>query len=337
MKSDTALRPTRALDLVAIGNPVLDVVVRCSGLPMWDDKNLGHSAEQFAGGSEANVACAASRLGLRTALFGNIGQGHAAGFLAKELRRFGVHDVFLRRRRADTCATAVIFVSDAGERAITYVPMRKQPDRWADLQQMLPRTRCIYTLPYDMAAFERIAAAANAAGTLVAVDVERAVASTPLALATLGSRVDILFFNETGFSSLTGSPPSLAGAAAFIQTTKATVLVVSLGPRGALAVDRGGQGAMQAAYPAEVVDTTGAGDTFNAAFLVAFLRGDALKTALAHACAAACHCIAARGARAGLPTWEQIAALQLVHPPSRNTSRPDAASAPDPVPTCSFL
>ena len=314
MTSGVTQQSLREMDIVAIGDPVLDIVVRSSTLPKWDDKNLGESAVQLAGGSEANVACAASRLGLRTALFGNMGSGHEARFLAHALRRFGVNTAFLRRQRAISGATAVIFVSDAGERAITYVPMQRQPNRWLELRRLLARTHCIYTLPYDMGAFLRMGTAANSAGTLVAVDIERAVASRPLALSTLRACVDVMFFNEAGFSTLTGVQATVEAAADFIQTSRAQVLVVSLGPRGALAVGRDGQCASQAAYPAEVVDTTGAGDTFNAAFLAAFLRGHDLQTALAQGCAAACYCIEAQGARAGLPTPDQIAALQLSRP-----------------------
>lgn len=312
----------RKLDLLAIGDPVLDVVVRSAALPTWDDKNLGVSVHHFAGGSEANAACVASRLGLRTALFGNLGDGHEARFLADELRRFGVGDTYLRRQSATACATAVIFVSKSGERAITYVPMRKRMDRWDELEQMLKQTHCIYTLPYDMVEFGRLADAAHVAGALVAVDIERAVASMPQARPVLSSGVDYMFFNEAGFLQLVGTAVSQSAAAEFIQTTRAQVLVVSLGPRGAIAVDRHGGCASQDAYPAMVVDTTGAGDTFNAAFLAAHLQGRDLKSALAQGCAAACHCIEAVGARLGVPTLEQIARLQISRPlavESKNT------------------
>ncbi len=321
MNRGGTMHSPRKLDLVAIGDPVLDVVVRGSHLPVWDDKHLGRSVHQFAGGSEANAACAASRLGLRTALFGNLGDGHEARFLADELRRFGVSETYVRRQTATTCATAVIFVSESGERAITYVPMRKRMDRWDELEQMLEQTRCIYTLPYDMIAFKRLADAARVAGTLVVVDIERAVASVPQALPVLSDSVDYMFFNESGFSGLVGTPASPSTAADFIQTTTAQVLVVSLGPRGAIAVDREGAFATQEAYQAKVVDTTGAGDTFNAAFLAAYLLGRDLKSALAQGCAAACHCIEAEGARLGMPTQQQIAELQTSRPLTVNSKK----------------
>lgn len=305
----------RALDILAIGDPVLDVVVRCDTLPTWDDKLLGQSARQLAGGTEANAACAFSRLGLRAALFGDVGDGHEAAFLVDGLQQFGVSDIYLRRLVGTTCATAVVFVSDAGERAITYIPMHKSVDRWNELEQVLGQTRCIYTLPYNMVDFKRLSSAAQRAGTLVAVDIERAVAKAANARAVLSVGVDFMFFNEAGFRSLVDSVASLATATEFIKTTAAQVLVVTLGPQGAFAVDRNGNRAVHAALQANVVDTTGAGDTFNAAFLTAHLRGLDLQSALAQGCAAACFCIEAQGARAGLPTSEQVAALQATRQP----------------------
>jgi ribokinase/sulfofructose kinase len=50
-----------------------------------------------------------------------------------------------------------------------------------------------------------------------------------------------------------------------------------------------------------VADTTGAGDTFNAAFLVLWLEGRELDACLRFACAAAGHAVTAIGARSGMP------------------------------------
>jgi len=80
---------------------------------------------------------------------------------------------------------------------------------------------------------------------------------------------------------------------------------VTLGAAGAMAIDRT-DFAVQEAFPARIVDTTGAGDTFNAAFLVALLDGASLRRALRFACAAASCTVAALGARSGLPTRQAV-------------------------------
>lgn len=75
-----------------------------------------------------------------------------------------------------------------------------------------------------------------------------------------------------------------------------------------MAVDRFGF-AKQPAFARPVVDTTGAGDTFNAAFLVATIEGQTLHSALRFACAAASCTVAAVGARASLPDRRTVQAI----------------------------
>jgi ribokinase/sulfofructose kinase len=316
----------RPFDLVAVGDPVLDVVIHSAQLPRWDDKHLGRSMRQFAGGTEANAACAASRLGLRVAMFGGLGEGPAAEFLHRELLRFGVEDTWLSRRSEVSAATAIVYVSETGERAITYVPAGGVGDRSDELAAMLRRTRCVYTVPYDATGLQRLAAAARAAGTEVAVDVERAVAAVPGAWPALAECADLMFFNETGFAMVAGRAPTLATASALLRQTRARMLVVTQGVNGALAVDRHGRAVAQGAYEAKVVDTTGAGDSFNGAFLAACLQGADLRASLAQACAAACLCVEAPGARATTLGADSVAEVQRLRPivnaPSNQEIRP---------------
>jgi ribokinase/sulfofructose kinase len=75
-----------------------------------------------------------------------------------------------------------------------------------------------------------------------------------------------------------------------------------------VAVDHGGFAEHQA-FGGPVVDTTGAGDTFNAAFLAAALEGQNLQSAVRFGCAAASCTLAAVGARGNLPDRQTVAAI----------------------------
>ena len=75
-----------------------------------------------------------------------------------------------------------------------------------------------------------------------------------------------------------------------------------------MAADRDGF-VQHPAFAQEVVDTTGAGDTFNAAFLVAMFEEQGLHASLRFACAAAGCAVTAVGARSGMP---ERAAVQRI-------------------------
>jgi len=303
---------SRGIDLLAVGNPCVDLVIGTRRLPRWDDKALGRALGVYAGGTESNVACAASRLGWRSAVFGEVGDDPHAQLLIDDFHLHGVSTAHLAQRRATASAMTTVFVSGAGERAIVYVPMKRRREAASELRpgfiDALADSRCVYTMPYDAEAFARLSVAARAVGTRVAIDVEREVAGDPATLATLLAGSDVAFFNESGFLSASGRIPSREALGDMLAAGGPRVIVVSLGARGAIAASAD-DWAVQPAWPVRVIDTTGAGDSFNAAFLVARRRWRSLATCLAFACAAASRTVQAVGARSGLATPQNMATM----------------------------
>jgi sugar/nucleoside kinase (ribokinase family) len=118
------------------------------------------------------------------------------------------------------------------------------------------------------------------------------------------AQANIVFFNEEGFVAATGRLPSRHALAALLDDQPRTV-VVTLGAAGAMAMDQAGFSA-QPAFASTAADTTGAGDSFNAAWLCAFLAGQPLADSLRFACAAASFTVGAIGARPGLPDRSHV-------------------------------
>ncbi|MEC4593829.1 PfkB family carbohydrate kinase [Nitrospirillum amazonense] len=297
----------RRFGLLAYGDPNIDLVFAVDRAPAADEKVLGRHLGRHAGGTAANVACAAARLGLPTAAYGRVGRDNGDGdHLVAEFQRFGVAPQWVRRV-AGPCATALILVQGDGEKALVYAPLPGWPLDTATLAPALEQSRVVYAMPYDLAEFEIVSREARAAGTLVAIDVEAAVVPGPERLAALLPLCDIVFFNEGGFRAATGLPPTPEHARALLKQGPELV-VVTLGARGAIAV-RGDESVIQPAFPAHLVDATGAGDCFNAAVLARLLGGDSLADALRFAAAAASLAITAIGARAGFPDHAAVASV----------------------------
>jgi len=84
---------------------------------------------------------------------------------------------------------------------------------------------------------------------------------------------------------------------------------VTRGAEGYSWLEKSGQGGYQPAFPAEVVDTTGAGDAFHGAFTWALANGYAAKECARIAAATAALKCRRLGARAGLPTRDEVEAF----------------------------
>ena len=108
---------------------------------------------------------------------------------------------------------------------------------------------------------------------------------------------------ETSGSHPRRDAGAVAGAA--WQLAVVSLVVLTLGASGCLVADGSGRTAV-AAFPAEAVDTVGAGDAFNAALAVALADGMPLPEAARRACAAASIAVTRPGAQGALPTRAKI-------------------------------
>jgi 2-dehydro-3-deoxygluconokinase len=139
-------------------------------------------------------------------------------------------------------------------------------------------------------------------------------------LRDLAARVDVVLGTLDEVAVLTGSAGAARDLARSVFDLGPAVLVLKLGPEGAIAFERDGTEVRRPGQliPA-VVDPVGAGDLFAAGFIAARLDGDGLERALdiANACGAAA--VAALGDVTGAPTPAEVE--RLLAPPGDDTRR----------------
>lgn len=135
----------------------------------------------------------------------------------------------------------------------------------------------------------------------------------PLAPQLLAA-VSVLSPNETELARLSGQPTGtmeqVQAAAQALQAQGTGQVLVKLGGDGSMLVPgKGGAPVRQAIVPAPlVVDTTGAGDCYTAAFAVATLEGLPPQEAMRFASAAASICVRRPGAMPSLPARAEVEA-----------------------------
>jgi sugar/nucleoside kinase (ribokinase family) len=251
------------------------------------------------GGSAAIAACGAARLGLRTAFVGAVGADLLGGFMLDALAERGVDVSGCVTDPALATGITVALVR-GDDRAILTAP-GAIPALTADQvgPGLVRRARHLHVASYHLLDGLRpglpgLVAAAHDAGVTVSLDPQGDPGGgDTAALARLVLEVDVLFVNEQEDAGL--------------DTRGCPLVVVKRGRNGALA--RCAAGAVeQAAIPVATVDATGAGDSFDAGFLAAWLGGEPLAAALALACACGALSTRALGGTGAQPTLAEARA-----------------------------
>ncbi|MBA3947058.1 MAG: carbohydrate kinase family protein [Herpetosiphonaceae bacterium] len=301
----------RTIDMLAVGGVDIDLVLTMDRLPSFDEKVMGTLVGRLPGGPAANAACAASRLGLQVASFSSVGDDPAGQIVIEDFKRFGVDTSLM-----EVCANAettftVILIDPTGEKAIVVVPTFTAEPRLEVAATVLPKTRMLYMMPQDHAHFKALAQLAHQHGAEVMIDMERTVEADSTSVERILVNTDIASFNRDGFYAVTGEEPSVVAAQRLLAYGPHTV-VVTHGARGSLAVTAHDI-AEWPGYHVQTVDSTGAGDTFNAAFLWGTLRGASLVERLGFANAAAAIAVTGMGPRGMLPTEVEVRNFLSIH------------------------
>ena len=237
------------------------------------------------GSSSAITACGAARLGLRVGFVGVVGDDESGRFMLRSLAERGIDvDACLVDPARPTGASVILGRGD--DRAILTAIGAIDALRASDVPiSKLGRARHVHVgalyvqtaLRPDLAG---LLAAAHAAGCTISIDPNWDPAERWAPLDDLLAVADICFVNLTEAQALTGEDDAEAAARALGRRgpTGSTV-VVKLGAEGVLAV-RGEEIHQASAPPVAVVDTTGAGDSFDAGFIAAFSAGWTLAQCL---------------------------------------------------------
>lgn len=294
----------RPFDIIAIDAIDMDIVMKVDRLPKRGEKIMGDLVGRLPGGPCANFACAVARLGLRVASFATVGSDAAGQLLIDDFIDYGVSTEFVQVEDGEDTPFTVILIEPDGERVIIVAPAFKPRYSDEEYEHAFAQTRAIHTFPSDPARFIHQAKIAHAQQTKVMFDVEATANASRQELEAMLRWVDIASFNEQGFVRVAGEAATIENARKLLAYGPRTV-VVTLADRGALAVT-----AVTAAqipgHSVTVQDTTGAGDTFNAAFLSATLQEKSLEQCLTFANAAAALSVTGLGPRGNLPTRAEV-------------------------------
>ena len=283
------------------------------GEVLIDELRLGDRSVANVGGAPANFARGASRMGLRCAFIGAVGDDERGRECLRALKDDGVETLCAVKSAGTTLA--LVTLDESGDRSFKFIRGADALLTEADVDAgAIAAARVLHvgtlSLSAEPARSATLAAlaAAKKAGTAVSCDVNYREALWPSAEAAreaaLSVMPDVTLLKVSGEEAeLLAGAGSPEEAAAYLASLGPATVAVTLGADGAVVFSQG-KTLRVPAKPADAVDTTGAGDAFWAAFLAQLLRSGAAGEAspeLAKACAeagaeAAAACVSRPGA-----------------------------------------
>lgn len=318
---DTAIRElltiaapgSRAHDITVVGDTGIDLMVRVEGLPGRDEKAIGEHLGIFGGGMGANFATAATRArpDLEVAFVSRVGSDAFGQQCLADLQSEGVDTRYVHIEPDGITWWCAVALDATGEKALLGGRTSASLPERTDLPEgLLAQTRWVHMLG-DIPFSAELVELARAHGALSSVDIEGSfVDADPARAGWLAASADLVVINASGLRALTHRDDPIDAGLHLLRSGPSTgprMLVITLGARGALVLHRDAHGRWQAhaqpAIPVDVVDSTGAGDSFAGTFVAGLVAGDPIGTTTARAAQAAATTLGALGSRGRpLPT-----------------------------------
>lgn len=287
------------VDVLCVGYACYDLVFSVSAHPAADEKIVADDFISCGGGPATNAAVAISRLGFNAAFAGYLGQDLYGEQHYQELQAHGVNTDFVVRGLSPT-PLATVLVKPNGDRALI---------NYKGSTQALPATAVDFSaLQAKVMLFDGhepylsipLADRARKTGIPTVLDAGSVHEGT---MALIGE-VDYMVCSEKFAQQFSSDVEKTLVCLARVAPT----VVITLGERG-LIWQRDKRRGESPAFPVVAVDTTGAGDAFHGAFAAAIAAGMEWQEVLRYASAAGALCCTKIGARTGLPSREEHAAL----------------------------
>lgn len=299
--------PNMTADIIGLGVCCIDEFVMVEEFCEPDDKIWAQGFEDHYGGVVANFCVGVARNGVKSGFMGSAGDdpdGHAT------IRNFKNNNVdtdhFFLKENTKTPHNIIIVNSDGDKQGLQDPYMRKnilEPDEI--IKNYVAAAEIFHTDAVNIDTAKKCMKIAKEAGKRVSFDLERHVAVYGLEeIKDLIEMTDILLPNREGALELT-KEDDVAKAAKKLLDLGPDVVLITMGEKGSMLVTSEEEHRTPIYKVDKVIDTTGAGDCFNSAFVSSIYKGMTPKEAADFATASAALSITEAGAQS-MPTTKEV-------------------------------
>lgn len=289
--------------IAVIGSSNVDLVLEVSHFTRPGETQKCTKLNRYPGGKGANQAVAGSKLGSEVFFLTCLGNDENAKFIKKELNKSGIAQGINTTRLNN--GLAVIEVTGSGENRIIIYPganSKLTPDLiFQNKDELLNADILLLQNEIDFSA--------TLAAAKIFKENNKTVIFDPAPAKNIDKEVfkyvDVITPNENEAESITGIKNNIEKTANELIKMGLNNVLLKLGSKGIYFKGRRGTFQMSS-YDVNVVDTTAAGDVFNAAFAVSLDKKLTTKKALEFATAAAALSVTKNGAQTSIPQRDEV-------------------------------
>jgi len=297
-------------DVVGLGMATFDILAQTPRLPQSNDCFPIATVEMQGGGPVATALVALAKLGASCNYLGSLAMDDTASQIIAELQRYGIDLQFSPLRKSGVSSASVILVEQSnGQRAILYQKSTSEDLKPEEVpQDLIANARALHLDGFFTPAAIQAARIARQHGVLVSFDGGAGELMWE-ELTELLPLVDVLVVAKHFAQQTTGIDDILKAGPELLRHYKNQQVVITDGEHGSWYWDQA-TFFHQPAFQVDVVDTTGAGDTFHGAYLYACLQPDwTPQYRLKFASAVAALKCTKMGGRKGIPTLAETLAF----------------------------
>jgi ribokinase len=302
--------------IVVVGSINLDLVAGADRIPQIGETIIGNSFNTFFGGKGANQAVAAAKLGHPVSMVGNVGSDTFGTQLRQGLKDAGVDTACVNTVEGPS-GIALITTGSRGENSIVVVPGANGRLTPQLLEKSAPLLKCagflLTQLEIPMETVDWLAQFAERQNIPLMLDPAPARELPPGLL----RNVTWITPNETEtrelLRSVGNSDSDYRAAADHLLACGVRNVLLKLGAGGCIIAQGTLPKECVPAFTVNTVDTTAAGDAFNAGFAVGLMRGNSVSYSARFASAVAAISVTRLGAQPSMPNGEEVERLLEQH------------------------
>lgn len=283
-----------------------DLVATMNSAPGPGETITGTSFAIHGGGKGANQAVSAARSGGAVAMLGAVGADDFGKARISDLQGEGINISWIQHIATYPTGVALIFVEEKGENRIVFVPgatSRIEANFCLNALTDVHPSFLLATNELPFQSLRELFEHARRQGVQIVLNAT----PDPEVARDLLHLIDIVILNSGEALRINGRSGDLdpVQAIADLRCLGPTTVILTLGAAGAVGND-GDQIFAHRPAEVEVIDTTGAGDTFCGAFIAALANGDSITGASRYGVRASSLSVTRAGAQSSIPTQKQV-------------------------------